>query len=229
MKDVIVVCEGQTEEIFVNEVLAPALWDTNVFLSPRLIATSRHSKGGSPKGHRVLRFLRNTLRERQDTYVTTFFDLYGLPSDFPGRAETAREMDPVDQAVAVETGFHAAVIDIAECRPDRFLPHIQPFEFEALLFSDPGKFAEVEPAWRTYVGPLEAARQSVRSPEYINDGFESHPSARLQNLLRPRYSKVRHGRAVSARIGIDRMRADCAHFDGWMARVEALPPLRTDT
>ena len=190
MKEVIVVCEGQTEETFVNEILAPALWDTNVFLSPRLIATSRHSKGGSPKGQRVLRFLRNTLRERQNTYVTTFFDLYGLPSDFPGRAETAREMDPVDQAVAVETVFHAAVIDIAKCRPDRFLPHIQPFEFEALLFSDPGKFAEVEPAWRTYVGPLEVARQSVRSPEYINDGFESHPSARLQNLLRPRYSTV---------------------------------------
>ena len=228
MNEVIVVCEGQAEEVFVNEVLAPALWDGNVSLSPRLIATSPHSKGGALKGQRVLRFLRNTLRERQNTYVTTFFDLYGLPPDFPGRAETARELDPVDQAIAVETELHMAVIDVAECRPERFLPHIQPHEFEALLFSDPGKFAEVEPAWRTYVGQLEVARQSVRSPEYINDGFESHPSARLRNLLRPRYSKVRHGRAVSARIGVDRMRVECAHFDGWMARVEALPPLRSD-
>ena len=226
MREVIVVCEGQTEEVFVNEVLAPALWDRDVLLSPRLIATSRHSKGGSLKGQRVLRFLRNTLRERGNTYVTTFFDLYGLPSDFPGRDETARDTDPVNRAIAVEAEFHTAVIDVAECRPDRFLPHIQPYEFEGLLFSDPERFADVEPAWRRYVRQLGAARQSVRSPEHINDGSETHPSARLEKLLRPRYNKVRHGRAVSARIGIDRMRAECAHFDEWMARVEALPPLR---
>ncbi len=30
---------------------------------------------------RILRFLRDTLRQQRDTYVTTFFDLYGLPSD----------------------------------------------------------------------------------------------------------------------------------------------------
>ena len=35
---------------------------------------------------RVLLFLRNTLRERNDTHVTTFFDLYGLAPDFPGVA-----------------------------------------------------------------------------------------------------------------------------------------------
>ena len=225
MREVIVVCEGQTEEVFVNEILAPVLGEGNVFLSPRLISTSRHSKGGALNAQRVLRFLRNTLRERRNTYVATFFDLYRLPSDFPGFAATGRGMDPVDQAIAVETAFHSAVAAAGERRPARFLPHIQPYEFEALLFSDPEKFADVEPAWRRYVRQLEAARQSVQSPEYINDGFESHPSARVRNLLRPRYSKVRHGSAVSARIGVDRMRAECVHFDGWMARVEALPPL----
>ena len=225
MKEVIVVCEGQTEEIFIKEVLAPALWEVEVLLHPRLIAASRHSKGGSLKGQRVLRFLRNTLRERRDTYVTTFFDLYGLPSDFPGRVETGPEGGPIHQAIAVESGFHAVVIDAVGCRPDRFLPHIQPYEFEALLFSDPGQFAAVEPAWRRYTGQLEIARRSAPSPEYINDGLETHPSARLGNLLRPRYGKVRHGRAVSARIGIDRMRAECKHFNAWLERVESLPPL----
>ena len=228
MKEIVVVCEGQTEEVFVNEILAPTLWDRNVFLCPRLIATSRHSKGGPLKGQRVLRFLRNTLRERRSTYVTTLFDLYALPMDFPGRNATAARMDPTDQAAAVEAGFHATVVDAVGCRPDRFLPHIQPYEFEALLFSDPGQFAAVEPAWERYVAQLEVARRSARSPEHINDGAETHPSARLRNLLRPRYSKVRHGRAVSARIGIDRMRAECGHFDGWLARVEALPPLRPE-
>ena len=224
MKEVIVVCEGTTEEVFINEILVPALGNGNFFLSPRLIATSRHSKGGSLKGQRVLRFLRNTLRERRNTYVTTFFDLYGLPPDFPGRTESTPESDPLDRAKAIEAKFHAAVVDAAECRPDRFLPHVQPHEFEALLFSDPKRFAEVEPAWQRYMGRLESVRQSVHSPEHINDGVETYPSARLRNLLRPRYNKVRHGRAVSARVGVDRMRAACRHFDEWLARVEALPP-----
>ena len=225
MNEVIVVCEGQTEEVFINEVLAPALRDRDLFLRPRLIGTSRYSKGGALEGQRVLRFLRNTLRERPNTYVTTFFDLYGLPSDFPGRVEGAPEVDAVDQAITVESGFHAAVVDAVGCRPNRFLPHIQPYEFEALLFSDPGQFAMVEPAWRKYAGQLEVARQSVRSPEHINDGFDTHPSARLRILLRLRYNKVRHGRAVSARVGVARMRAECAHFDAWVARMASLPPL----
>ena len=228
MKEIVVVCEGQTEEVFVNEILAPTLWDRNVFLYPRLIATSRRSKGGSLKGQRVLRFLRNTLRERRSTYVTTLFDLYALPMDFPGRNAATARMDPTEQAASVEAGFRAAVIEAVECRPDRFVPHVQPYEFEALLFSDPGQFAAVEPAWQRYVAQLEAARRSARSPEHINDGAETHPSARLRNLLRPRYNKIRHGRAVSVRIGVDRMRAECSHFDGWLARVETLPPLRPE-
>ena len=226
MKQVLVVCEGQTEEVFVNEILAPALWDRNVFLYPRLIATSRHSKGGSLKGQRVLRFLGNTLRERRNIHVTTFFDLYGLPSDFPGQSEAAAQVDPVDRAAAVEAEFHTAVIQAVGCAPGRFLPHIQPHEFEALLFSEPGRFAEVEPAWQRYVAQLEMARQSARSPEYINDGSETHPSARLRDLLRPRYNKVRHGKAVSERVGIDRMRAECAHFHRWLERLATLPPLQ---
>lgn len=69
MREVVVVCEGQTEEVFVNQILAPVLGERNVFLSPRLISTSRHSKGGALEAQRVLRFLRNTLRERRNTWM----------------------------------------------------------------------------------------------------------------------------------------------------------------
>ena len=95
MTEVIIVGEGQTEEVFIKEILGPALAKNDIFVHPRLIGTSRYSKGGSLKAQRVLRFLRNTLRERQDTYVTTFFDLYALPSDFPGLSVAA---DPAGSA-----------------------------------------------------------------------------------------------------------------------------------
>lgn len=226
MTDVIVAGEGPTEEVFVKETLGPALASQNVFVQPRLIATSKYSKGGSLKHQRVLRFLRNTLRERQDTYVTTFFDLYALPTDFPGLSGAAALSDPLDKAAAVEAGLRVAVIQEVGCRPERFLPHIQPYEFESLLFSDIKRFAETEPEWTRFIGQLETVRRAARSPEHINDDPNTHPSARLARLLRPRYAKLRHGTAVSARIGLSRLRAECGHFNQWLERLENLQPLR---
>ena len=216
------VCEGQTEETFVKRILGPFLWSRNVFLQPRLIRTSRYSKGGALKGSRVLRFLRNTLRERHNIYVTTFFDLYGLPSDFPGQQAAATDSDPLDRAVAVEAQLHEEAVQMAKCRDERFLPHIQPYEFEALVFSKTERFAEVEPAWQTYLPRLATIRNSAGSPEHINDGPDTHPAARLQHLLRPRYNKLRHGMAVCGLVGLDSIRAECSHFDSWLTRMETL-------
>ncbi|MCY4362858.1 MAG: DUF4276 family protein [Gammaproteobacteria bacterium] len=225
MTKIIIVCEGQTEEAFVNNILRQHFTHQDIFVQPRLIATSQRAKGGALSRQRVLRFLRNTLLERRNTYVTTFFDLYALRSDFPGRSEAAIHSDPIERATAIEVKFQETVLEEAKCLPGRFLPHIQPYEFESLLFSDIGRFSEAESAWQPFISQLEAARQSAATPEHINDGFETHPSARLQSLLRPRYNKVRHGVVVSGRIGLDRIRAECTHFDKWIARMEALPPL----
>lgn len=226
MREVVVVGEGQTEETFVRDFLCPALANGNLFLQPRLIHTSPHSRGGVLTRQRVLRFLRNTLRQRKDTYVTTFFDLYRLLPDFPGVSQAARQPDPLEKAAAVEAELHAAVIREADCRSDRFLPHIQPYEFEALLFSDTGRFAETEPGWREFVGQLEDACRRAQSPEHINDGRDTHPSARLERLSGPKYRKVLHGIAVSKRIGLNQMRAECRHFDQWLKRLEDLPALQ---
>ena len=226
MTEAVVVCEGQTEEVFVRDVLGPPLAEREVFVEPRLARTSSRGKGGALSGQRVLRFLRNTLRERQDTYVTTFFDLYALPADFPGLSKSAAWSDPVRRAEAIETEFHAAVVQKAGRRPERFFPHIQPYEFEALLFSDVKRFSEVEPRWKTGLSQLQKARDSAQTPEHVNDGPDTHPSALLRDILRPRYAKILHGSAVSECIGLDCIRAECSHFDKWLSRVETLPPLR---
>ena len=227
MIDVLVVCEGRTEQAFVGDVLAPFLAERkHILLGPRIIPTSRRGRGGSLNWDRVIRYLRNTLRERGHTYVTTLFDLYGLVTDFPGRRDAAGLADPIERAAAIESTFAEAVVREAGCRPDRFIPHIQPYEFESLLFSDVGQFARVDPAWRASVENLQHVRKSAASPEHINDGRDTHPSARLQTLLRGKYDKVLHGRAVSALIGVERIRTECRHFGEWLRRLERLPPLR---
>ena len=170
---------------------------------------------------RILRVLRDTLRQQRDTYVTTFFDLYGLPSDFPGPAVSPA--DPLEHAAAIEAALHEEVVRVVRCRPDRFLPHIQPYEFEALLFSDPSHFAREQPEWEQPAEELAAARRGAASPEHVNDGPDTHPSARLNHL--PGYHKVRDGTAVAERIGLDRIRRECVHFGEWLTRLESLPVL----
>jgi len=222
--EVIVVGEGPTEESFVRDVLALRLSHQEIFLSPRLVRTSPASRGGGLSWDRVRRFLRNTLRERSTTYVTTFFDLYALDTDFPGTAEARQITDPLARAAHLERRLHTAIVAEAECRPGRFLPHLQPHEFEALVFTDVEAFVEIEPRWRSHLDVYRRARSTAPSPEHINDGPLTHPSARLQDL-RPRYIKPLHGVALVEKIGLDRIRAECAHFDAWLSRLEALPPL----
>ncbi len=217
--------EGQTEQKFVSEVLGPTLADRELRLEPRLIPTSRTSRGGALSTDRVLRFLRNTLLQRREVYVTTLFDLYRLPVDFPGSAQAAGIADPVERATAIEIGFAAAVVAQAECEPYRFIPHIQPYEFESLLFSDLTWLPDLEPAWAPFVSRLQRLTAAAASPEHINSGSDTHPSARLTRLLRPRYQKVRHGPTAAQSIGVARIREQCVHFSTWVARIESLRPL----
>ena len=84
----VVVGEGQTEESFVRDVLAPAFQSLGIYPEPRLISTSKGNKGGALSYPRVKKFLRDTLHEDLGIVVTTFFDLYALDTGFPGYEES---------------------------------------------------------------------------------------------------------------------------------------------
>ncbi|SDF79483.1 DUF4276 family protein [Paraburkholderia phenazinium] len=223
MVELIVVGEGQTEETFVRDVLAPALSANRIYASARLINTSREQRGGALSLERVRKFIGHTLRQRVDTYVTTLIDLYGLDTTFRGVTDSKGQA-PAARATRIENLLHEDVIAFAQCRPERFVPHVQPHEFESLLFSDVSKLCELEPGWRQQSHPLIAARAAVDDPEWINDSPHTAPSKRLEQL-HPRYRKVRHGPVAAARIGLDRIRAQCPHFRQWYDRIAALPAM----
>ena len=229
MTELVVVGEGHTEESFIRRLIAPTLAEQAVYVMPRLLRTSRRARGGALTTDRVLYHLPRVLKERDDVYVSTFFDLYGLASDFPGVSEAKELSDPMERAGAIEAAFGAAVVEEAGCRPERFLPHIQPYEFESLLFADVSAFASTRSTWHTCVAELRDVRESVATPEHINDGLMTHPSARLGRVLNePGYDKRLDGPTVAALIGLERMRAECRHFGQWLGRLEALPPLDRD-
>lgn len=220
MTAVIVVCEGQTEETFVRVVLAPFLAAEGVAARARLLETSPGHAGGGLGRTTVLNGLREALREGEGHFVTTLFDLHGIPRRFPGLSASRRERDPLERARRIEEGLHARVVETAGCRPERFFPHVQPYEFESLLFTEVEVFPEVRPIWEAQMKSLRAAAAAAASPEHINDGEGTQPSKRLAVL--DRYKKTLHGVEIARRIGIERMRAECRHFDGWVSRLERL-------
>ncbi len=85
MTRVNIVVEGQTEETFVKEVLAPALGYRGVYLTPRLLGAPG-KQGGKVNYARVRMDISAFLKQDKQAYCTTLIDLYGLGSGFPGSA-----------------------------------------------------------------------------------------------------------------------------------------------
>ena len=227
MTELVVVGEGQTEESFIRQLIAPKLAELGVYATPRLLRTSRRASGGALTKDRVLHYLARVLKERDDVYVSTFFDLYGLGADFPGLGAAKGHSDPAQRAAIVEAALADTVVEAAACRPDRFLPHIQPYEFEALLLADTTAFAAANPSypsWRSAEPELRRLVDRAGGPEHVNDDPDTHPSAVLKRVL-PGYRKVAHGIAIATTIGLDRIAAQCQHFAQWLGRMEELRPL----
>lgn len=223
MRRVVVVCEGETEEEFVLHVLAPGFLGLGLYLEPQMIETSPGHRGGALNYDRVKPHLRNILRQKSAPVVTTLFDLYKLDKRFPG-FEQSRSMPDLGQRLALlRRELHADVVAAAGCQAGRFIPYIQPHEFEALLFSDVPTLTRVEPGWQTAATALAAARAAAVSPEHINDRPETKPAAHLEReLSSPRYRKRMHGPIAAQKIGLTKMEAECAFFSAWLAEIRGL-------
>ncbi len=217
MKRVLILVEGQTEETFVRDLLEPHLSRRGVFPVPILAKTKRTPsgqtfKGGIPSYQKVRRDLLRLLGDTGAILVTTMIDYYGLPEDFPGK-DSLPGGSPYERVAHLEKAFRD---DIGH---PRFLPFLVLHEFEALLFAQPQEIANQFPGHR---GVQELLREVGSSnPEEINDGPDTHPSARIRRYLRG-YRKRHHGPLIAARIGLERIRSRCPHFDAWVRKLEGL-------
>ena len=222
MMRVYVVCEGQTEETFIRDVIAPVLAHQQIYLTARLISTSKNNKGGALTYERVRRFVINSLKE-DHVFITTFFDLYALDNDFPEFSKSQKQTDVYQKVTGLEQAFKEDVVKENASFARRFLPYIQPYEFEGLLFSDIAKLTGIETTWAKATEALQAIRDGTETPEHINEGYETKPSARLGKLLQvPHYRKILHGTKAIQAIGIDKLLAECRHFSAWYGRLTEL-------
>lgn len=145
-------------------------------------------------------------------------DYYGMPQ-WPGRTEAnfrpfAQKAEAVQEALARDVrsgmgrGFHR----------DRFIPYVSMHEFEALLFSDCGAFAQIMGVPEAAL-PLKAVLARFGDPEQINDSKETKPAARIQSVIKG-YDKVNFGPLAIQEIGLDVVRSQCRNFGYWLTRLE---------
>jgi len=76
-----VICEGQTEEMFVNLMLQPHFDTHKIEVHPKLLGTIGR-QGGNVGYNRVMTDIRLLLVNDPHAYVTTFIDFYGIYAEF---------------------------------------------------------------------------------------------------------------------------------------------------
>lgn len=221
MLEVVVFAEGQSDEQFIKRVVAPAVRHLQIFLKPQTLNTSKDARGGAVTFDRFKLNARNTLRQKPDAVLTTFFDLYALDTSFPGFAEKAN-VDIYQRTESLELALHEAIVDHVGCRPERFIPYIQPYEFEGLLFSDTEALLATEPEWAKFGARLVKVRSEFETPEHINNSYETKPSKRLEDILNPTYKKTRHGPLAAEKVTLAAMERECVHFRQWIEKLRCL-------
>lgn len=219
MRRVHLLVDGPTEETFTREVLAPHLEKHEIYLHYTIATTKRVKdgpdfKGGITSYSRVKNDINLLLRDTDVAAVTTMIDFYGLPGDFPGRADLLPG-DCYKRVTYVEDEFGK---DIGH---QKFIPHLMLHEFEALMFACPDVIAAAFPEVNAKA-KLRAIRGTFNSPEEINDDPNTSPSKRLEKIFRGEYQKTLHGPLVTMEIGIEQIRRECAHFNAWIEKLETL-------
>lgn len=203
MKRVNVICEGQTEESFVRELLAPYMATKNIFLKGMPIY-------GVSKYSVLKRRITIQCKSDKESIVTTMLDYYGLPSDTPGI--NSAFTDVYDGVDAIEECIGN---DIGE---SNLIPNLIIHEFEGLLFSSPSSF-EATGISRAQIKSLEDIKSTFRCPEMISNSYSTAPSRRIMNVF-PGYNKVVDGVLVAKQMGLTVIRENCPHFDCWLKKIE---------
>ena len=215
--EIVVLVEGRTEQIFIEEIVGPYLAEKSIFMTP-IIISKPGQKGGDVKFARVKNDIELHLKQRPDTFLTLFVDYYGIKGDWPGLEKSKTKSATAEKAESVNSETKKQVERLFEghLASKRFIPYVAMHEFEALLFSEPEILAE-------HLGVRRAEIEKILSecggPEEIDDSPDSAPSKRLEKLS-SRFKKTTTGIAIAKSTGLAKIRARCLLFDQWMTKIE---------
>ena len=228
MKNIIlhVLCEGQTEDKFVNDVLKTHLQSFNIICKHQILLTNKQKncKGGLLSYSQVfddlnMMFNQFTNNKKDEHWFTTMFDFYKLPTDFPGYSN--KITDIYNRIQHIESAFKNNI------KFPRFIPYIQLHEYEALVFTGLDYLKEEYPCSlkleKCVMELKKVLQEKKNNPELINT--KKAPSKYIIDSLEGlhKYNKPKVGCAIASKVGIETLKLQCKHFGEWIDKLEKIP------
>ena len=106
IRAIYIICEGQTEEEFVNGILRPYFNSHQIYdVRPILMTTSKGHKGGDVKYDRLKFNIDKLLKRETDILVTTFIDYFRLRNDFPKYDVAQEKQNKIQRVDFFRTSF----------------------------------------------------------------------------------------------------------------------------
>ena len=211
MKRLVFLVEGDCELIFVQKFLIPYLYKNgleNIGINAQKITTNTklQKKGGNIS----YEYLKNDLRRIDsagNVVITTLLDLFRLPQNFPGAASSDCDI--------IESSMREDQLSLQD-----YIPYIQKYEFEALLYSSLKGFDFIidDPA---KLNQIKSIINNYENPEDINGGAATSPSKRLINIFP--YKKVVDSELIMTELTIEEIRTKCPRFNSWINKILNYP------
>ncbi|TAF72246.1 MAG: DUF4276 family protein [Bacteroidetes bacterium] len=212
IRAIYILCEGQTEEEFVNSILRPYFNSHRIYdVRPILMTTSKGQKGGDVKYDRLRFNIDKLLKTETDILVTTFIDFFRLKNDFPKFTEAQQIKNKIQRVDFLEQALANSINN------NRFIPYIQLHEFEGLLFASKDGFEFLPDLKEANLNKLLLAVNEKENPEELNDGELTAPSKRLELLL-PGFDKNKpfYGGLIAEVNTINAVLDRCIRFKSWV-------------
>lgn len=221
MKRLVIYCEGQTEEMFVERLLRNHLKLHGIKVErPILAATSFDpfgQRGGFVHWDAIEFDLKQEFASDPDPNLrfTTLLDAYAMPKKVLELAGFTAPVTTVTDIEAVEQAIEGVFTE------PRFKAYLQRHELEALLLADMDALERVFHRHKPGLQQLRSDIAGFANAEDINHGATTHPAARLAAAV-VGYEDLKASNAyfVLAEAGLDAARAKCPRFDAWLTHWE---------
>lgn len=213
-KRLVILVEGDSEVKLMNRLIIPKLYEYIInegittpwsFEVCKIITNRQLNKKG---GNINYEYLKNNIRNfasQGASIITTFFDFFRLPTSFPGYTTDGNAIDEVESAMQEDVKTSILCLQT-------FIPYIQKYEFEALLFSGMEGFEYLIDDEES-LAQIKSINNKYPNPEDINGGAETSPSKRLMKIFD--YHKVGDSEDIIELLGFDRIYNKCPRFAQW--------------
>lgn len=213
-KRLVILVEGDSEVKLMNRLIIPKLYE--YITSKRIITlwsievckiiTNRNLN--KKDGNVNYEYLKNDIRRFTSqgvNVITTFFDFFRLPTSLPRYTTDGNAIEEVESAMHKD--LKNSIPNLQD-----FIPYIQKYEYEALLFSGMEGFEYLIDDEES-LSVLQSINDEYPNPEDINGGAETSPSKRLMKIFD--YHKVGDSEDIIVILGFEKIYDKCPRFAQW--------------